>query len=127
MSTITERRAENANNAEHKPNKRREEHMTMTVTVGRNIGNSPMAQEQWERFTTDVLRNVRVNTTHIYFVGFGNGNYEGVDEESFTIVSSDPVGTGIAVRISLELLAHANRQECIALTIGETELVQARH
>lgn len=100
--------------------------MTMTVSIGRNVGNVPMSAERWESFTTDVLRNVRSNTAHIYFVGFGNGEWNDSGEESFTVVSSSPTESALcAIAVSLSLFAEAYGQDAIALTIGETEFVQA--
>lgn len=102
--------------------------MSMTVSIGRNIGNSPMSQAMWEGFTSSVLRNIRSNTSAIYFVGFGTGIYEGATEESFTVVSSNPTESALcAIRVSLSLLAHAFKQDSVALTVGETQIVQARH
>lgn len=102
--------------------------MSMTVSIGRNIGATPMSDHLWHSFTSDVLRNIRSNTGAIYFVGFGEGIYEGTTEESFTVVSSNPSDSALcAIRVSLSLLAHAYRQDSVALSIGATEIVKAEH
>lgn len=103
--------------------------MSMTVTIGRNVGNVPMSDAHWQSFTADVLRNIRANTRAIYFVGFGTGVWEGTEEESFTVISETPTtSAACAISVSLSFFAEAYGQEAIAVTIGETELVQAsRH
>lgn len=98
--------------------------MGMTISIGRNVNGKPMPDSTWQSFTADILRNVRSNTSHIYFVGFGNGEWNAEGEESFTVVSSNPTTSAYcAIKVSLELFGEAYRQDAIAMTIGETELV----
>lgn len=83
-----------------------------------------MSEEEWERFSSDVVRILRSNTESIHFVGWGQGVYEGMTEESFTVIASDPSHTALAaIRVSLAYMCDAYGQEAIAVSQGDPTYV----
>lgn len=99
--------------------------MSTIVTIGRNVpeqGNLPMSGERWERFISDTTAIVLLTCGTVYFVGTGQGVYEGQTEQSWTIIADAPVSLEEhdSLKWNLAELAHTYLQECIALTVGET-------
>lgn len=91
-----------------------------TISIGRNVGSTPMHTDDWNSFRLDILS---VLPTAPIFCGSGLGFYEGVKEESFTvIVDAERVDLDY-LRACLQAFACQYGQECIALTVGEPELV----
>ncbi len=101
----------------------------IVVSAGRNVGDKPMPDKQWAAFRLDILSLFPQRL----FYGVGVGTYEGTVEESFTVIA--PCDTGDwhmessvnlrtrYIRATLQTLARQYGQECIAMTIGEPDLV----
>lgn len=102
---------------------------TVTVTIGRNVGDEPMSGKEWHKFKTAVRTTLSSLGGTVYVNGAeaydsvwvsGTGN---VRETSATYVAD--VTDVHNVRIVLAYLAGRYQQDAIALTIGETELIGA--
>ena len=99
---------------------------TITVTIGRNVGDVPMTEERWEDFTTKVDRAVAEACDDIWQRAVVHaGNWKGNPELACTWVADpwhdDTIGP---LRLALRVLAGEFDQDAIALTIGRTELVE---
>lgn len=99
--------------------------ITVTVSLGRNVGVHAMSEESWQRFTTEATRVVRNLSETVHFVGYGVGTYNGTEEESYTVVATSIVPSLAAMRSELGLLAMVNGQDSIAVTSGATRFVHA--
>jgi hypothetical protein len=107
-----------------------------TVTVSIGTPDDPSAPgylngSQWNRFKTDLrlaLEDLAAFRT-FHFRGEGTGEYRGSDgvkrtELSYTLVFTIYEDISLdSLRRTLALFAAEYGQECIALTIGSTELV----
>lgn len=99
---------------------------SLVLSIGRNIGSAPMAQEKWEAFTRSAHRAITEHCGALYFAGYGTGFYEGMSEESFTLTAAAPSGSSLrSLVLALRALAREFEQDSVALTVGETELVTA--
>jgi len=115
---------------------------TITVSIGRKVNTGPtvvhpegeLCLASWTDFADFVNAEVG-KVAQVVFEGFGTGYWtnpetsETVCEESYTVVAlcDKPLfSVGIHVfRARLAQLAVAYRQDCIAVTFGTTELVEA--
>jgi hypothetical protein len=96
---------------------------TITVSIGRNMGERPMSADLWRRFQRLTVIAVQAFMSELYFAGEGEGIHEGRPEQSFTIVAGGPLHMLPNLRLRLADLARAYRQESIALTVGTTQFV----
>lgn len=101
---------------------------TCTVTIGRNIGDEPMSDKLWAEFRGDIeftLNNYDVPLSDRYTMDAltAAGRYGDISEESATYVFAADVRTIANIRPQLIKLARHYSQECIALVIGNTELI----
>ena len=96
---------------------------TVTVSAGRNIGDTPMGDIMWEAFTTEIVTTVEATGHTVLFEGTGKGVWEGTVEQAFTIVATtdDVADTDLLTRW-LAVTAHVYGQEAIAVTTGDTIL-----
>lgn len=103
---------------------------TYTVTVGRDIGDSPMPSEKWDTLILTIVKEL----THVTYgawveVHTGTGQYDGTTEESamVTLLTEEYLSAGALtyIREFLKNLAGEYGQECIALTVGSSELIYA--
>jgi hypothetical protein len=98
---------------------------TVTVSIGRNVGDEPMSDERWYDFRSALLDELDLYSGgNIHFQGQGTGIYAGTVEQSFTAVATveNPVG----LYHTLAELAHAFDQDSIALTTGNTSFPGSR-
>jgi hypothetical protein len=99
----------------------------ITISIGRNVGATPMTRAAWDNFHADILATITTPGADVYVPGAHSvGEWEGVSEESRTYVASVPEDYVPAIRTRLAHLAHAYRQDAIALTVGVGSLVDAR-
>lgn len=99
----------------------------ITISIGRNVGDTPMTRAAWDNFHADIVATITVPDSDVYVPGAHSvGEWEGVPEESRTYVASVPEEYVPAIRTRLAHLAHAYRQDAIALTVGVGTLVDAR-
>lgn len=103
--------------------------MTTTVSIGRDCAGNELEEPQWAAFCDAIVAALEDVGLIVVFAGTGTGYWQPapgepvVTEESFTAVA---VGTPISLlRPLLADLADRFGQEAIALTTGETDLVEA--
>lgn len=102
---------------------------TVTVTIGRNVGTSPLSPESWNEFVSQTREAVKVATDELWAVAPYRGSWDGVSEDS--AVFYGPLKDGDqdwylrALRTQLANLATYYRQEAIGLSVGVSELVES--
>ena len=95
---------------------------TITVTIGRNIGSSPMDSKKWWNFQHSTLKICEIGK--VYFAGSSdNGKWEGITEDNFNVVFSVVAGNIPQVKDELTKLKVEYEQDAIALTTGVTVLL----
>ena len=104
---------------------------TITVTIGRNIGSSPMDSQRWWNFQHRLLKIGEIGK--VYFAGssdsgkwemeMNDGRWQGITEDNFNVVFSVVAGNIPQVKDKLTKLKVEYEQDAIALTIGSTELI----
>jgi hypothetical protein len=95
---------------------------TAVITVGRNIGHTPMDDERWHQLLDYLWDEVTLYGTGM-FIGTGTG----AGEEAATLIL-DRVNewddyVKAELRIELGQVAERFGQECIALTFGDVQFV----
>src|SRR6476659_2330432 len=103
---------------------------TYTVSIGRNVADTPMDAGLWENFITtvrDTLDAYRMDHGSWIETHRGTGEYGTIVEESATItLLSDRIlvaGEIDSLKFFLRAVSRAFEQECVALTIGTSELI----
>lgn len=94
---------------------------TAVITVGRNIGDTPMDDERWKQLLDYLWDEVTLYGTGM-FIGTGTG----VGEEAVTLIVDRldwPEYVQAQLRIELGQVAERFGQECIALTFGDVQFV----
>jgi hypothetical protein len=100
---------------------------TITVTIGRNIGDSPMSEEEWQDFqasVTSYLSNlVRPERVFTYL---GEGEWQGVVEESACILFIGNAYTTAVENVDrvLSVLAKSFNQDAIGWSAGQSHLAR---
>lgn len=90
---------------------------TITISIGRNVGDKPMSDDRWYDFRVATLAVVE-RYARVVFSGMGTGRYAGAVEESFTLVATLTRNiTGLYHELGE--VAHAFDQDSIALTTGK--------
>lgn len=100
-----------------------------TATIGRNVGETPMSDSDWEAFISDVTKALAYHMVEGYDIleiHRGRGSWGGVVEDSakVTLISEESINVD-RLKNTLHRLAVANGQDAIALTIGVSELIGA--
>ena len=103
---------------------------SITVTIGRNVGDVPMSERRWHEFDTDVQGTLANNVFARQIIAverhLGRGSWEGVEEDSIKItylLKSALTDEAIAtLSRDLSELAWFYDQDAIALTIGTSTL-----
>jgi hypothetical protein len=98
---------------------------TVTVSIGRNVGDSPMSEGRWESFCDETLFTVD-SLGDVYFLGTGGGNWGQEQEQSYTVVASIDVSRKRELVDSLAICARKFSQDAIAVTFGTTVFAGAR-
>lgn len=99
---------------------------TVTISAGRNVGAAPMSAKAWQSFRDDIALAIYDAHGEIFVRDArSRGEWEGIEEDSATYVAGVPRDYLPHIRDSLAYLARIYRQDAIALTVGETEFVQA--
>ena len=98
---------------------------TVTVSIGRNVAGGPMTEPSWRLFRRELRDWAELLTQYehgtLVFQGAGEGVYEDVSEDSYTLILADVAGRDLPqMRTTLGVLARAYRQDSIALTHGQT-------
>lgn len=97
---------------------------TVTVSIGRNVGDEPMSQDRFDSFRDATWTTLEGHGAVIHFVGTGTGYWDGGTEQSITFVASIENVAGLYR--ALELLAFNFDQDAIALTTGTTSFPGSR-
>ena len=98
----------------------------VTVTIGRNVGDSPMADADWQRFAARVVNRLEWIGADSVERHDGRGEWDGIVEDSskfsalFDSLDSRSVD---ALRHSLSIIRDDYQQDAIALCIGNSELI----
>ncbi len=108
-----------------------------SVTIGRNVGKEPMLSARWRQFRErvsnallvvaaiddQIIDAIDVTTGH-------DGEWNSISEDMarVTLRVSHPLSKDAMQKLHIRLgnLATAYRQECVALTVGTSELIDAR-
>lgn len=96
---------------------------TATVTIGRNVGEQPLPDDDWQAFK-DATRRV-LDGSDIWTDADYIGAWEGVTEDAHVYVAGLPDGNHDDIRKALVSLAAQYHQDAIGLTIGTAQLVGA--
>lgn len=98
--------------------------VTVTISIGRNVGSKPMAAPKWGDFRHAVARDLRGASADVHVADAkSSGEWNGIAEESRTWVAVVDSSALKAVRSNLADAARRFDQDAIALTTGQTELV----
>ena len=95
--------------------------VTVTVSIGRNIGSVPMPGPEWRRFRRTVSEALAGGPVFVRDARTV-GQWEGVSEESRTWVASVDTDAVDVLLQSMRCLARAYCQDAIAVTVGHTVL-----
>jgi len=103
---------------------------TYTVSIGRNVADIPMGDDMWADFiknVCDTLHPYRVDNGSWVEFHTGHGEYGDTREDSAMVtLLSDRILADwelISLRATLMVVARHYGQECVALTIGTSELI----
>jgi hypothetical protein len=100
----------------------------VSVTIGRNVGDTPMSREDWAGFRQHITAALKELEPQVIFEYLGEGEWHGVKEESARIVALFPVRHDAAtlayLRRFLKSWAALYDQDAIALSLGVSELVE---
>lgn len=102
----------------------------ITVTIGRNVGDTPMSVARWSEYRSDVAALLRrlaasgINPTFEFHNGYGEWHGVAEDSHKATLMLNHALADDdIAwLRRDLADLAWLYDQDAIALTIGVSEL-----
>ena len=109
---------------------------TVTVTIGRNIrkgrrGNTiqelhgrSLTKHSWMMFKRSVRNIAEEYGSETFVKSSGKGKYKGVKEDNYTVVFSIDTAKISELKSCLSGFCQYFNQECIALTIGETDLIK---
>lgn len=102
--------------------------MLLVVSIGRNVGGEPMADEAWNDFRSDTAEAVREHVAGpVVFAGSGYGEWEETREESFTILvaeASARYARYFELRAALGRLAREYGQDAVAVSVAdETDFI----
>lgn len=104
----------------------------LTVSIGGSVKGIPMSDSRWDQFimaTRDCL------TATVGFPDFeqrGESTWKGISERSYTfnvldpMLGADPYTNSRLAQLKIDLaqLCHHMGQDAIALTMGESELIE---
>lgn len=100
----------------------------VTVTIGRNVNDKPLTQNDWELFQAAVKNRLSaLLKPDLVFGPFtGTGEWEGIEEESSVLILIARYTARAAdVNRILEPLAYDYQQDCIAWSYGPNHLAAA--
>lgn len=100
---------------------------SITITIGRNIGDAPMTSEKWTQFAEDVTADLLAAVpSDIVETHYGTGVCDGIPEDSCKVTvlrHSEPTAAMIDdLRRYMSENARIYDQDAIAITIGRSEL-----
>lgn len=98
---------------------------TITVTIGRNVGDEPMDLDTWNQYASSV-RGLVEGYANLWTVTPYKGSWNGTDEQA--MIYYGPVSELVdldRLRVGLSNLATYYQQDGIGLSVGESELVES--
>jgi len=105
---------------------------TYTVSIGRNVADIPMGDDMWTSSilaVRDTLDAYRLDNGSWLEIHCGTGEYADTLEESAMVtLLSDRILADwelVALKKNLQVISRHYGQECVALTIGTSELIFA--
>lgn len=90
--------------------------VTVYVSIGRNIGETPMPDDRWAAFQDDVW-DALIDLGTVFTLAEGDGIYDGRVERSAVAVAEVDEADLPYLRDRLAVLAGRYQQECIALAV----------
>lgn len=103
---------------------------TVVVTVGRNVGDTPMPPNMWKMAIIALYEAVRVARGQVVFQGQGDGVWENViREDAYAIIAIIPDRFIPVCRGRLATIARDFNQEACGMVVhdeGTDSLVRAR-
>jgi hypothetical protein len=101
---------------------------TITVTIGRNVGDVPLPDSEWIDFVNRTRATVAEVTDDLWVATDYTGEWNGTSEDAFVFYGPLPTSADNALvdrlRVSLGSLATYYGQEAIGLSLGASELVE---
>lgn len=102
---------------------------TVTVTIGRNMGDEPMSANQWNDYAFAVRESLQRIVTEFWTVGAYKGQWEGTTEDAMIFYgplrnTTDDRDLNIA-KARLATLATQYGQDAIGVSVGESVLVES--
>jgi len=103
---------------------------TATITIGRNITGTDetrlrqLTKHSWQMFKRSVRNIAEEYGTETFVKSSGKGKYKGVKEDNYTVVFSIDTANISELKSCLSGFCQYFNQECIALTIGNTNLIK---
>lgn len=105
---------------------------TVTVTIGRNIGEKPMDGEDWAGFTYRTRRAIEGAGIELWATAPYKGLWEGTSEDAVVFFgqlpgfkADDDQRRVNGLRENLRNLASEYGQEAVGFSVGDGELVEA--
>jgi hypothetical protein len=97
---------------------------TITVSIGRNVGDEPMAAHKWSAFRAAVRNTILDNMGEIFVDGAtSRGAWEGVSETSATWVAAIEPWQVPYLEVEFSRFCRDFSQDAIALTVGDTIMI----
>ena len=101
--------------------------MSLTVSIGRNVGNAPLSDDDWRAFKADVLNALSATVGKSDAEFTGHGSWEGVSEESELFLTYEPnLNNKEYLERWLSDIAKDFGQDAIAVTVGSVDFVAPR-
>ena len=103
--------------------------MDISVAIGRNVGETPMAEDKWDDYQNEALSAIIRYKWVVYLEETGKASYQGSKETfaRFWAKKDDYRASDILdLRRDLSDLAHKYGQWGIALTYATTEIISPK-
>jgi hypothetical protein len=97
---------------------------TVTVTIGRNVGDVPMPADAWRSFHAAVRQTLETADANVWADASYRGQWDGVYEDAALLHASVEDYAVGPIRETLARLAGAYGQDAIGLAVGTAELVE---
>lgn len=101
---------------------------TITVTIGRNVGDEPMSPSSWNNFIFDTRKAFLQSAEDVWAGALYTGGWNGHSEDAYILYGPSKSESAAAVTIlrqTLAILATKYGQDAIGLSVGEGELVES--
>lgn len=96
---------------------------SVTVTIGRNVGDEPMGADAWKVFGELVQRALADAGAEVWTDAQYTGSWEGVSEDARIFLAGADALDAHTLRRALGRIAGEFRQDAIGVSVGAAELV----